>query len=272
MILKDLINKSYYGTIGHISKEKDLEVLNQYILRNFEILKEYKNIIVATNYSFSFFSSFSSSSLQDKNKELWLKYFPNAIIIDSPLNRGFNFGYTDLDNLIFDYCKNNKIQWLCKSANDTLLTPDVFNIEIRESDFYYLNGISYKDLYLSNFDYKKIFTERLFPQTNFYFINVDKVDFLNDKDYLDETYNKVMQIPGYSGKTWEYIDGWACELFLKNCVERNNLNKMYLLDETTHNKLCDTIKKYEIGDPAHKNLMINGICHYHYINEFITEI
>ena len=75
MILKDLINKSYYGTIGHVSKEKDLEILNQYILHNFEILKEYKNIIVATNYSFSFFSS---SNLQDKNKELWLKYFPNA--------------------------------------------------------------------------------------------------------------------------------------------------------------------------------------------------
>jgi hypothetical protein len=269
MILKDLINKSYYGTIGHVSKEKDLEILNQYILHNFEILKEYKNIIVATNYSFSFFSS---SNLQDKNKELWLKYFPNAIIIDSPLNRGHNHGYTDLDNLIFNYCKENQIQWLCKSANDILLTQDIFNIKIIESDFYYLNGISYKDLYLSNFDYKELFIKRLFPQTNFYFINVNKVDFLNDKDYLDETYIKIQQIPYYNGKIWEYIDGWACELFLKNCVERNNLNKMYLLDETTHNKLCDIIKKDQIGDPSHKNIMINGICHYHYTNNLITKI
>jgi hypothetical protein len=254
MILKDLINKSYYGVIGYISKESDLETLEQYIVYNLDILKEFKNIIVATNFS---------SNLQSQNIQTWTKYFPECVVINNEINRGHNHGNADLDNVLFNYCKENNIEWLCKSANDIILTQDILNIQIKEADFYYLNGISYEDLYLSNFDYKKLFIERLFPQTNFYFIKVDKVDFLNDKDYLNETYTQTKQIPDYNGKIWEYIDGWACELFLKNCVERNNLSKMYLLDEITHNKLCEAIKLYQIGDPSHKNIMINGICHYH---------
>ena len=51
MGIKDLINKSYYGTIGYISSIKDIEVLEGYILYNIEVLKEYKQIIIATNYT-----------------------------------------------------------------------------------------------------------------------------------------------------------------------------------------------------------------------------
>jgi len=263
MILKELINKSYYGTIGYVSKQEDLDTLEQYILYNLEVLNEYKNIIVATNFS---------TNLQDENRKLWTKYFPNAVVIDSPVNRGHNHGYTDLDNLVFDYCKENQIQWLCKSANDVILNSNVFNIEIDEGDFYYLNGISYEDLYVNNFDYEKLYIERLFPQTNFYFIDVNKVDYLTDKNYLDETYDQVQQIPNYNGKIWEYIEDWTCEVFLRKCVERNNLSKTYLLNREDHNKLCNAIKMYRIGDPSHKNIMINGICHYQFTNQNIIQI
>ena len=262
MNLKQLINKSVYGTIGYLSSQDDLNLLEQYILYNLPVLKEFKQIIVATNYN---------SKLQDKNAQLWKKYFSDCILIDSKINRGHNFGTADLDNLVFDWCKENNKEWLCKSANDILLQETILDKKIKESDFYYLNGISYEDLYLANFNYDVILNKHLYPQTNFYFINVSKCDYLNDKQYLDDTFEQIKYIPNYNGKIWEYIDEWSCEGFLRKCVERNNLRKYYLAKDK-HNKLCDTIKLYQIGDPSHKNIMIEGICHFHFRNQNIFKI
>ena len=132
MLLKELINKSTYGTIGYVASQEDLNTLERYILYNLKVLKEYKQIVVATNYG---------SPLQLENKNLWEKYFSNVILIDSKINRGHNHGYADLDNLVFDYCKENNIKWLCKSANDVIIESDILNKEIPKADFYYLNSM-----------------------------------------------------------------------------------------------------------------------------------
>ena len=264
MKLKHLINESIYGTIGYISCEKDLELLEQYIVYNTPVLKEFKQIIIATNYK--------NENLIDINSKLWKKYFPDCILLDSKINRGHNFGTADLDNIVFDWCKNNNETWLCKLSNDVILQESLLDKEIIESDFYYLNGISYEDLHLVSFNYDKIYKERFFPHTNFYFINVSKCDFLNDKNYLDETYRYSKSISNYNNKIWEYVPGWSCELFLKNCVERNKLSKQYLLNQEKNNILCQVIETYNIGDPSHKNIMVDGICHFHYPEQPIIEI
>jgi hypothetical protein len=174
MILKEIINKSYYGTCNYIGNLNDLKRLEQLILYNFNVLKEYKGIIVATNYG--------NLDLSSQNSEMWLKYFPNCHIIDLNENRGHNFGTADLDNVLFDYCKQNNIEWLCKSSGDTILEIEVLNNRIEESDFYYLNGIGYGGMVKYNFNLDVIIKEDFYPQTNFYFINVSKTDYLNDKD------------------------------------------------------------------------------------------
>jgi hypothetical protein len=255
---KHLINKSTYGTIGYISSINDLEVLESYIIHNLPVLKEFKQILIATNYSNDF---------QNENTQLWKKYFPDCVLIDSEINRGHNFGTADLDNLIFDYCKDNNIKWLCKSSNDVILTKDILDINIEEKDFYYLNGISYEDLVLNDFNFEKIYNEHFYPQTNFYLIDVSKCDYLNNYEYLNKTYYYSKTIPNYNGKIWEYIKGWSCENFLKECISRNNLKTEYLLDKDTHNKLCSTLNLHKIGDPSHKNIMIKGICHFQYPNK-----
>jgi hypothetical protein len=267
MNLKQLINKSVYGTIGYISSQDDINLLEQYIIYNLSVLKEFKKIIIATNYKDP-----SNSDLILKNNSLWIKYFPKCSYINNPINRGHNFGTADLDNIIFNYCKLNNIEWLCKGANDILIQECILSKEIEEADFYYLNGISYETLHLNSFDYEQIYKKHFIPQTNFYLINVSKCDYLNDKKYLDETYEYVKTIPNYNGKIWEYIKEWSCEDFLKNCINRNDLSKFYLLDKLTHNKLCDSIKLHRIGDPSHKNIMINGICHFQYPDQSVIEI
>jgi hypothetical protein len=265
MNLKQLINKSVYGTIGYISSQDDLDLLEQYILYNLPVLKEYKQIIVATNYG---------SSLQNENAQLWKKYFPTCVTLDSEVNRGHNFGTADLDDLLFDYCKLYNIEWLCKSANDIIFEESISDKEIEEADFYYTTSVGYGALFPPyEVSEKKVYDiyEYFYPQTNFYFINTFKCDYLNDKQHINEIYDKTKSIADYNGKAWEY--GFrSCEFLLKECVERNNLLKYNLIPREKFNILLKLISQYQIHDPSHKNIMIEGICHYQFSNEKIIII
>lgn len=263
MNLKQLTNKSIYGTIGYIASEEDLTRMEQYLIYSLEVLKEFKNIIVATNYGGNF---------QTQNTEIWKKYFPKCIILDLPVNRGHNFGTADLDNLIFDYCKDNNIKWLCKGANDILLQPKLFNIEIKKADFYYMNGFSFETAFHSKFNHLELDKNHFTPQTNFYFINVSKTDYLTNKEYLNKTYETIQTIPNYNGKPWEYIDKWSCEDFLAVCIKRNNLSKHHILEGKLYKILFDLISTNKIGDPSHKNIIIQGICHFQFPDQPVLEV
>jgi hypothetical protein len=270
MLLKELINKSIYGTIGYISSQDDLDTLESYILYNLPVLKEFKQIVIATNYGVSDWHDLQKQ--RKKNFELWRKYFPKCVLIDSRINRGHNFGTADLDNMIFNWCKETNKEWLCKSANDVILQDIILEKEVDETDFYYLNGIGYGGMVPYNFDFDRIINEEFYPQTNFYFINVLKTDYLNDKQYLNKTYEYIQTIPNYNGKIWEYVKGWSCEDFLKNCVERNNLSKLHLIPLEKYRILLQVVKDNIIHDCSHKNIMIEGICHFQSNNQPIIEI
>jgi len=75
----------------------------------------------------------------------------------------------------------------------------------------------------------------------------------------------------YDGNPYKY--GFkACEYQLKDCVYRNNLKKIHLVGDESYKMLLKTILDYQIHDPSHKNIMINGVCHYHFNNQQILEI
>jgi hypothetical protein len=263
MSLKQFINKSVYGTIGYIASNKDIDLLEQYIIYNLPVLKEFKQIIVATNYS---------EQLQDKNQKIWKTHFPECIILDSEINRGHNFGTVDLDNIIFDYCKENNIEWLCKASNDVILEKSILDKEIGDADFYYMNGIGYGGMVKYDFNFDKIIKEDFYPQTNFYFINVSKTDYINDKKYIDITYKFIQSRSNYNGKIWEYINDWSCENFLKQCVNRNNLSKEHLISQENYRILLNVVKDYNIHDCSHKNIMVEGVCHLQFPEQQIINI
>lgn len=257
MRLKELINKSIYGTIGYIKDEEDIELLESYIIHNLPVLKEFKQIVVATNYRKI------HSDLPLKHHHLWEKYFPYVELLTSAENRGHNFGTADLDDMLFEWCEENNQDWLCKSANDILIQSQLLEQEVDDSDFYYLNGIGYGGMVKYNFDFDEIIKNDFYPQTNFYILNVSKCDYLNDRNYIDETYEIVKGIKDYNGKVWEYIEGWSCEDFLKECVERNRLSKYHLVPQDIYRNLLFNIKTNHIHDCSHKNILINNICHFH---------
>jgi hypothetical protein len=214
MKLKNLINKSYYSTVGYIDSLESVNTLERYILYNLEVLKEFKNIIVVTNYK-----EFANP-LVEANKQLWKKYFSDPILIDLKINRGHSFGIADQENAIVDYCKKNNINWICKASHDVIIQSSILDKNIPNSDFYYMNGIGYGGMEKYNFDLDVIAKEDFYPQTNFYFIDVSKLDYLYDKNYVDETYNYTQTIENYNNKVWEHIPGWSCEDFLKTVCRK----------------------------------------------------
>jgi hypothetical protein len=265
MILKNIINNSWYTANGYLDSLNSIDLLEQYIIYNLPVLKEFKNLIISTTYK-------NYPELVNENKQLWTKYFPNCILINISINRGHSFGIADSENTIIDYCKENNIDWICKSSNDVIFKESILNEKIENADFYYMNGIGYGGMAKYNFDFDKIIKEDFFPQTNYYFIRVDKIDYLYDKEYVNQTYNYIQTIENYNGKIWEYFQGWECENFLKQCIERNKLSKYHIIPQEKYKILLEIIKKYNIHDPSHKNIMINGICHFQFPNQQIIEI
>jgi hypothetical protein len=266
MVLKELINKSWYAANGFINSIDSIELLESYILYNMLILQEFKGIIVATTYKEQ------DPILIEANKKLWTKYFSNIILIDIKDNRGHSFGIADSENALVNYCKENNINWICKSSNDVIIQDKILNKEIDNADFYYMNGIGVGGMIKYDFDFDRISNEDFYPQTNFYFIDVSKIDYLYSKQYVNETYEYIQTVENYNGKIWEYIHGWECERFLKQCVERNNLTKYHLVSQEKYRILLHIIKEYNIHDPSHKNIMIEGICHLQYPEQHIIEI
>ncbi len=263
MKLKKLINKSWYGSIGYIKNQKSIDILCSYLLHNKPILDEYEGHIFA----------FTHENLYcDILKTTIHSLFPNAKIILLDKNRGHNFGTADLDNKIIDYCKNNNIKWLCKASNDIILKPELLNIPINGSDFYYMNGIGYGGMVKYDFDFDRIIKEDFYPQTNFYFIDITKIDYLNNKEYIDDTYNFTQNLENYSGRIWEHIEGWSCEDFLKECIIRNNLSKCHLVPNDKYRILLKIVKEQQIHDCSHKNIMVEGICHFQYPDQKILVI
>ena len=122
-----------------------------------------------------------------------------------------------------------------------------------------------------NFDIETMIKEDFYPQTNFYFINVNCTDFLNDRFHVEEIYSKIKNLTNYSGRPWEY--GFrSCEGLLSDCVIRNKLKRHHIVDNDTYKKLLNLIIQYNIHDPSHKNIMISGICHYHHNNQEVIII
>jgi hypothetical protein len=105
-----------------------------------------------------------------------------------------------------------------------------------------MEGIGYGGMVNWDFDFDKIQNGYFYPQTNFYFINVSKTDYLNDKEYIDKTYNETQLLDNYNGKIWEYIQDWSCEYFLIDCVKRNNLSKYHLIPSKTYIKLLELVQ------------------------------
>jgi len=263
----ELINKSYVGIVEHISSDSKLEDLEQYIKSNKPMFDKFKGVIVASNYAYDVHI--------ERTHKLWREYFPNANFVDLDANRGHTFGTLDLDGAIFDFCKANDIDWLCKLNDDMLLlaecgwedgdVPD-------DADFCYYNGIGFGGMPKYDFDIDRIVKEDFYPQTTAYFINTTKLPELHSKDEVNEVYDYVQSLENYNGKVWEHKEGFTCEDLLKRSVLENELVLHHLTKPDTYIRLLEFVKANNIHDCSHKQLIIDGVLHYQHVGQQCIQI
>lgn len=250
-----IIGASAYGSIGFVRDHADLEVLERRLQHNLPVLERFKGIVVAANFGHD------SRSLRADHAAIWRHRFPESSIIDSPFNRGHSIGTSDLDNMVFDHCKAMGYQWLCKSAHDILLDEGVLRIPVQPADFYFINAVSFDALKQHGFDLTAFTHGFFFPQTNFYAIDVTKVDYLIDPRFLDRTWERVQAIEHYNDRIWEHIPGWSCELLLREAVVRNGLARCSLTTDEQWEQILQVVIEQQITDCSFKGMRINGIQH-----------
>ncbi|MEI8080816.1 MAG: hypothetical protein WCI74_03120 [Actinomycetes bacterium] len=252
----EVMGRSVYGTAGYLSEPHDLIALERVIVHNLPVLGLFRRVVVATNYG-----DCGRAELATGNAALWRRYFPDCVLLDSPVNRGHSVGTSDLDNLLFDYCSRSGVEWLCKSSNDVLLSARVLQIPVVDAAFYYLNAVSYNMLRTRDFDLDYFARGFLFPQTTFYAIDVSTTDYLVDKEFLERSWEHVQRIPNYSGRIWEYVPGWSCEYLLRQTVLRNELTRSHLMSDDQWQQILHLVIHHRITDCSFKDIQINGICH-----------
>lgn len=253
----EVIRRSVYGTTGYLDDLGGLRALEQMVAHNAPVLREFRQVLVATNYSDT-----AEPELARANARLWRAHVPDCVLLDHSPNRGHNIGTSDLDNLLFEHCRSAGLDWLCKGAHDVRLDGHVLRIPVVEADFYYLNAVSYSALAAHDFDLDLFTSGYFFPQTTFYAINVAATDYLVDQDLLDRSWAIVNRVPGYDGRIWEHIPGWSCERLLRLCVERNGLSRRHLMSDEQFRRVLQLVIDQRIEDCSHKGLSINGICHF----------
>ena len=68
MVIRELINKSTYGTIGYIDSQEAINQVEVYIQYNLSILQKFQDIIIATN--------FNLLEWEESYNLMWRSYFP----------------------------------------------------------------------------------------------------------------------------------------------------------------------------------------------------
>ena len=257
----ELINKSYVGISVHISSDTKLQSLEQYINTNKEIFDKFKGVIVAANYVDMPGLDKRFNALIHRHHEVWLNYFDDVKFIDLDKNLGHTFGTLDLDGSLFNYCKENDIEFLFKVNDDMLYLDDFLEGEVPEADFYYYNGIGIGGMAKYEYDNDRMINEDFYPQTTQYFINTTKLPYIHKQETVDKAYEYVQKLPNYNGRVWDYIEGFSCEDLLKNAVIKNKLVTHHLIKPDTYIRLLNFIKSNQVHDPSCKQLIIDGTVH-----------
>lgn len=270
MTLQQLIARSVFGTIGTVKDDESLNKVYGFLKYNKPFLDHFPRIAVALNKVDGV-----SPELVIEYKKIWTDMFPQATCWSDNKNRGHMFGTIDLDESLLKYCKHNfpRYPFLFKSADDVLMEEKLLTVNLGHADFYYMPSLSYETIELAGGlqsikESLILHRKTPLPQTNFYVINLEKIDSLygstvkaKQKIYR-ELAEKQLNI-----KPWEikYEDGIKFDMETLLYQTTKDLSKFLLLSDECLRNLCNFVYTNGVGDPSHKNIMFDelGLCHFH---------
>lgn len=277
MKLGDIVAESVFCSIGCITKKEDIETLKSYLEYNRPVISKFKTIAVAQTKTDGV-----SDDLFRQYNNVWLEEFGSVMVIGRP-NFGHTFGFVDLDNTVLNYVRSLEFgnKWAWKSTNDVLLTENIFEMDMGDADFFYLQGqgvTGVKTYYNNDVDLavESLGNEdwdRFFPQTNFY-ITTTKTDNLISWDEFKGKYDKYTSDPEYGIKPQLEYKYMLAECVVRDFIKRNSLKTKHLIGKESYRKLINAILMYNIVDGSHKNVLLTecGVCHYHFKDHDVIEI
>lgn len=272
MKLKNILNKSVYGSIATVTGEESLEKAYGFLEYNKDFIQSFPTVILALNKTSTCVMKYV---LMYEN--MWKERYPGCYVLYNEKNRGHMFGTIDLEESILEYMKDHRpaSEYLFKSTEDMLLSTNMLEIDYPEGDFYYYPGFSYESIIqaggvdnLFNIIKSNTYPDWT-PQTNFYILNIKNISTLYGNDIhikRDMYLNDLKLYPGL--KPWEvkFEDGikFDCEHLLAKTVEP--MKKILLINDADIKNLINFVASNQIGDPSHKNLLFKetGSCHFHF--------
>lgn len=271
MKLKDIIPYSCFGTIGTIVDEESIGKLKYFLFINSDVLNSFKNIVVSLNYKEGI-----NEDIIKEYKAIWSDFRPDSIILIDDRNEGHMFGTIELEERLLTWIKYNiTCDFIWKSMDDVMLRKEIFEVDVNNSDFYYLPGFSYDSVNRAG---GKERLHRIYenfnlgfwtPQTTFFIIRSGLINSFYGDDVVGkkQSYFKERLKNPYL-KPWEmpFDIKFDCETHLGRTTKDM---KKYCLAKDEFIKMLDFNDLYPITDPSHKNFYFKniGICHYHFYND-----
>jgi len=277
MTVKDLIPDSAFGTIATVKDEFSLRKLDLFLSYNYNFIHTFHNILLSLNYLTD-----TPKEIVEEYKNKWLYYFPSSVILQSDLNRGHMFGTIDLEEAIVKHMKDSMPdkKYLFKSMDDVITSDALLEVMIPEADFYYIPGFSYESILNAGSKqklraiYEDFETGFFTPQTTFFILNINDIDFLygNDIQAKYGVYQEQKKI-NPNIKPWEipFDIKFDCETHLARTVKDK---RKYCLIANKFSNLLDLVEQIPIWDPSHKNILFKniGVCHYHFYDQPVFEV
>lgn len=272
MILKEILSRSIYGTVGTLLDQRSIDTTTWYIEQNLSFLNNFSNIVFSLN---------GETEIIEKFKTVLPSLLKNSnVYILQTENLGHTFGTILSDFAIFDFAKNLDIDYVWKFSNDVVIDESIFDLEVeRDIDLYYINNIGYN---IFN-EYKKdelveiiCDMKYFYPQTNFYIMRKN-ITFYPDYSTLIKLYNEYQEIKRNNPniQPWHAINECDCEHMLRKTAIQNNLKKQHILSKEATKKILDFIFHNQIHDGSHKNILysdIGNLCHLQYPNQSVVKI
>ena len=258
MRFKELVNKCDAIVFpAYIADENDLHRINHLQMMNDKFNKLFPNTIICINYR----NSYVRNKCKKQAEKLFNFHFNNVSYIHNKINYENVRSLCEQEETLIQECKSRGYNYICKTMDHVIILEEALDILLdKNKDFYYTCGIGAQRCIEKNNDVNHIYETEFFPQTNFYFLNVSKIDYIYD---LKEVEEKHLE--------WE-ADNSVCPNGYFICCEdqtakmalRNNLNKQDIIPEDKFKELIQNVIDKRIADPSYKNLSTCGIIHLQY--------
>ncbi len=260
-----------------IAGEEDINRIN----RLQSINKKFNNLFSKTIICVNYLSLEIRDKYMSKAEELFNKHFNNVDYIHNKTNFTNVRSLCEQEEKLIQLCKSRDYKFICKTMDHVVILEEAYDLILDDTcDFYYTNGIGAQRCLDWDNDIERIIKDTFFPQTNFYFLDVSKIDYIYDlkdveKKHLEyEAEEQRIQAIDPEYKFHPQLNGYfvCCEDETGKMATRNNLKKFDMIPKDKFELLIRKVIANLIADPSFKNLSTCGILHYQYLNEPVGKL